>query len=632
MRRILLSVLLVLAGCDNMIHQDKKEAYADESVGPGETPAHTVDYRSKPVVPPPVTLALLQRGQDRFRIFCTPCHSELGDGHGMIVQRGLPCPALLSHCPVAGGTGRAFLRRDDEWLRRDVLLRLPHRTRGPLGHCRLYSCPAAQPIDHGGGFDAGPAGVAAVNRADRYAVLCGLVGLLVAGIGWLFDATGFYGGWLAALTLLGAWPLGSMAALMTHSLTGGRWGEALRPALRLGVCTLPLLLPAVLPLAAGLPLLYPWARPDAAQHFGNIFYLNVPFFAGRAVAYLVVWFVLGWLVLRAGDLARIAPAGLFLLAVTTTFAAIDTTMSLDPHFTSSIYGMINAAGMGLLALSMAVLLTAGGTAEAVQADFGKLLLALVVLWAYLDFMQLLIIWQSNLAVEAPLVSRPLAWAVGSIAHRHRHRPFLPAFRAVAVAADAAPARGAGGGGRAPCGHGGFAELVDGAALAGPRTGLDRSCLPHGDRQHGRGLCPVGWPPQRGRRVWLSAPPIVPCRAARVEERDVSLRFILMLFAAIAASLLLLIGVAYLIFPAEIHDTRFAGPFPAFPDPQLQPSPAVDMQRFYAAEMQRLNSVGWQDRAAGTVHIPIAQAMALVARDGIPGWPTGSKTASQGARR
>ncbi len=105
MKHVLLYALLLLAGCDNMIHQDKKNAYADKSVWPGPTPENTVDYHSKPVVPPPVTLALLQRGQDRFRIFCTPCHSELGDGHGMIVQRGFPAQpsyhiARLRDAPV----------------------------------------------------------------------------------------------------------------------------------------------------------------------------------------------------------------------------------------------------------------------------------------------------------------------------------------------------------------------------------------------------------------------------------------------------------------------------------------------------------------------------------------------------
>ena len=57
------------------------------------TPAQdTVEWGDAPAKPPPLTLALLQRGQERFRIDCTPCHSELGDGHGMIVQRGFPAP------------------------------------------------------------------------------------------------------------------------------------------------------------------------------------------------------------------------------------------------------------------------------------------------------------------------------------------------------------------------------------------------------------------------------------------------------------------------------------------------------------------------------------------------------------
>jgi mono/diheme cytochrome c family protein len=42
--------------------------------------------------PPPVTLALLKRGQQRFDIYCAPCHSRVGDGQGMIVQRGFPAP------------------------------------------------------------------------------------------------------------------------------------------------------------------------------------------------------------------------------------------------------------------------------------------------------------------------------------------------------------------------------------------------------------------------------------------------------------------------------------------------------------------------------------------------------------
>ncbi len=92
MRPVLLALVLLLAGCDDMSHQAKKNAYADASVGPAEQPSGTVRFEDHPAPPPPVTLVLLERGRDEFHAFCAPCHSELGDGHGMIVQRGFSPP------------------------------------------------------------------------------------------------------------------------------------------------------------------------------------------------------------------------------------------------------------------------------------------------------------------------------------------------------------------------------------------------------------------------------------------------------------------------------------------------------------------------------------------------------------
>ena len=43
-------------------------------------------------MPFPVTAEVLKRGQQRFNIYCSPCHGETGDGQGMIVQRGLKRP------------------------------------------------------------------------------------------------------------------------------------------------------------------------------------------------------------------------------------------------------------------------------------------------------------------------------------------------------------------------------------------------------------------------------------------------------------------------------------------------------------------------------------------------------------
>jgi hypothetical protein len=146
-----------------------------------------------------------------------------------------------------------------------------------------------------------------------------------------------------------------------------------------------------------------------APHLGNRFYLNLVFFLGRGAIYLIVWLGLAGLILRAlrqdipdARLTRIAPAGLILLAITVTFAAVDTTMSLDPHFASSAYGLIAIAEMGLLALSVSICaaVIAQPLDEGALHILGQLLLALLILWAYLDFMQFLIVWQSNLPNEA----------------------------------------------------------------------------------------------------------------------------------------------------------------------------------------------------------------------------------------
>jgi hypothetical protein len=117
-----------------------------------------------------------------------------------------------------------------------------------------------------------------------------------------------------------------------------------------------------------------------------------------------------------------------------------------------------------------------------------------------------------------------------------------------------------------------------------------------------------------------------------EKRDIGPRFMLALLSGIGACLLLMIGVAYLLFSGEMHDQRFAKPFPNFPAPVLQPSPPAAMQRFHAQEMQRLNSAGWIDKATGTVHIPIDQGMRAVVADGIPGWPTGPTGAGKDSRQ
>jgi len=63
------------------------QARTDELLYTGKMNGKLVD-----VFPFSITDSVLARGQDRFNTFCSPCHSRLGDGRGMIVQRGFPQP------------------------------------------------------------------------------------------------------------------------------------------------------------------------------------------------------------------------------------------------------------------------------------------------------------------------------------------------------------------------------------------------------------------------------------------------------------------------------------------------------------------------------------------------------------
>ena len=94
---------LLLTGCDlSMTQQRKLTTYAPTSLWPDGSsarplPAHVVaqgdvERASEAKTAPPITAELLARGQERFGIFCAPCHGLAGDGDGIIVAHGFPAP------------------------------------------------------------------------------------------------------------------------------------------------------------------------------------------------------------------------------------------------------------------------------------------------------------------------------------------------------------------------------------------------------------------------------------------------------------------------------------------------------------------------------------------------------------
>ena len=94
---IALAAVAGLVACDDMANQPKRLPFelpygAAAQHWPEQPPPHIVARDDRPVAVPPVSLALLQRGRQRFDIYCAPCHSRAGDGHGIIVARGFPQP------------------------------------------------------------------------------------------------------------------------------------------------------------------------------------------------------------------------------------------------------------------------------------------------------------------------------------------------------------------------------------------------------------------------------------------------------------------------------------------------------------------------------------------------------------
>ena len=100
---VLAAIAVAVVACDNMANQPKRLPFElpvskiAEPHWPALPPAGTVarEDESEPMPAPPLTLALLERGHERFDIACAPCHGRAGDGHGMIVERGFPAPPAL---------------------------------------------------------------------------------------------------------------------------------------------------------------------------------------------------------------------------------------------------------------------------------------------------------------------------------------------------------------------------------------------------------------------------------------------------------------------------------------------------------------------------------------------------------
>lgn len=253
------------------------------------------------------------------------------------------------------------------------------------------------------------------------------------------DKTEFFRSYLVAYLFWIGVTLGSLALLMVQHLTGGRWSLVIRRILEASSRTLPLMAVASLPLLLGMRSLYEWARPGqtdpviVAKHF----YLNPEFFIARMIFYFAVWFTLAYFLNKwsreedAGEaglalwmrMEGLSGIGLVIFGFTVTFAGIDWVMSLEPRWYSTIYGLLFMVSQALtaMAFSITILVWLSDRKPLSQVvrpaqfqDLGSFLLTFVMLWAYLNFSQFLIIWGGNLSDEIPWYLRRMEGVWGQV--------------------------------------------------------------------------------------------------------------------------------------------------------------------------------------------------------------------------
>ncbi len=266
-----------------------------------------------------------------------------------------------------------------------------------------------------------------VRWRSRAIVVGAVFGVLAVGLGFIKGWDLFLHAWLMGFLFWLGLTTGSLCLLMLQYVSGGNWGRLGRRFWEAAASNWWLVFLCWLPIAFGMKHIYSWAVPhdQAVAMLGEAkvkFYLNPTLFWVRGIIYFAGWALL-YLRLSAWskkeEAGETTPAqfvgiqnlsgfGIVFYAAAITFASIDWAMSLDPKWWSTVWGMLFMVGQVLSTFCFTILLLVGlSRVEPLSGifkvdylhDFGKMMFAFVVLWAYLSFSQWLIIWSGNMLSE-----------------------------------------------------------------------------------------------------------------------------------------------------------------------------------------------------------------------------------------
>ncbi|MBK7392944.1 MAG: hypothetical protein IPI64_06515 [Chloracidobacterium sp.] len=275
---------------------------------------------------------------------------------------------------------------------------------------------------------------AVINRWRTLALGAGGIALLAWAVGTYLNPEQGLRSWLLGFIFWAGITFGSLGVLMLQYLTGGAWGVVIRRTLEAATRTLPLVALLFIPLALGVYFhtfmeFTHMAESDKAIDIHIMeargIYMAPWFWIVRSAIYFAVFGVMVYLLnkwsvqqdktetveesrLVLEKASRFSGPTMVFFALTVTFAVVDWMMMLDPHWFSTMWGLLFVAGWGLscFCFCVALLASLSNTAPMNRVlgkrhfhDLGKLMLALTMVWAYFNFSQFLIIWAGNLPEE-----------------------------------------------------------------------------------------------------------------------------------------------------------------------------------------------------------------------------------------
>lgn len=270
----------------------------------------------------------------------------------------------------------------------------------------------------------------------------GPIGMALAILGIILLAVGFMGGetmqlaamqsYTFAFIFIASLVIGCFGLTLFHHTVRATWGLSLLRFFEAGggPAAIVLLMVLFAPIAWFHPHVYHWATPEALNDHilhTKAWWLSSNFWIIRTYAYLLIWLFFAWK-MRASSLRQdesldpreavmrtnwSAP-GMVVFFVTVTLATTDWVMSLEPHWFSTVLGLLYALGGSLTALSLFTWIVGRNADKApynevatpgFTKDLGNMMFANTLLWTYLTLSQFLITWSGNLPEEIPYYIR-----------------------------------------------------------------------------------------------------------------------------------------------------------------------------------------------------------------------------------